>query len=931
MKLDSSRQFRVLYRDFLRRMVDLELLSSQGDAMQLAVQFGALLAAFSLVLTIYLLPIYARSPLRGAELLRASWGTEEFLISTTMTVVGMLAIVSWDSLLPGRADSLVLGLLPVSVRIIFRAKAAALATALGVAIAVVNCFTGLTIPLAAGVRAALVYWVTMLAAGAFVFCALLALQGIAAQIFGHRGFLRVSNVLQTTSFFAILAVYFLAPGPSEMSLDSAEGQRIVHALPSFWFLALLERLSGASEPALSGLATRALVGLAIALGLAAITYTLSYARTVRRMVEQPDILPSDRKHQPSKVLPLVARKLSNKPLEQAILLFTARTIGRSRQHRNILAVFGGIGLAICLTFTRSMIYGNTEMYALARRYGFHVAGWDEPNVPFLACGLVMLLLGAIGVRAVFALPTSLKANWIFRFTAVHSPAAYFAAVRRAVYAFAIWPVLIVGAIAYFAIWPPLPAFAHLALMMLVALIVVDRALRNFRKPPFACSYLPGKSDLRWKLGTYGIAFLAVTYLGALIENSMLETLARSVLMFAILSLIAWRSHSRWVQFASGPFETLQFEDAAVGEVSPLDLSDASTYARADQRYIDVLNAPPAPSLRSRVQRFAKRAAVVMAIAVCAGVVYEQVGEWQERRRFPQIGTSVDIGGRSLNIFCSGEGSPPVIFETGAGGIGYSWTVVQQAVAKVTRACWYDRAGYAWSDPGPYPRDSIAVARDLHQLLHNARVPAPYVLVGHSIGGFHVRVFHHLYPDETAAVVLADSSYEHEIYPDDDTHGGQSLPEAMNRFNAMLAQGLYRVGFLRLLAPWAKPAEKPRGLAYEQWVGIHAYEARVFAEAAKELRAHDTPEVIASGNLGDIPLLVLTAGLPASPGTSPLETRRALRRQQIWIGFQAELAKLSSRGRQVVVEDARHGMYLDDPEAVSGGVKQIVEEVRAQRF
>src|SRR5215471_10618444 len=241
MKLDTNRQFRVLYRDFLRRMVDLELLSSQGDAMQLAVQFGALLAAFSLVLTIYLLPIYARSPLRGMDLLRTSWGTQEFLISTTMTVAGMLAVVSWDSLLPSRTDSLVLGLLPVPVWTIFRAKIAAIATALGAGIAAVNCFTGITIPLTVGIRGAFAYWITMLAAGLFLFSALLALQGMASQLFGHRGFLRVSNALQTVSFFAILAVYFLAPGPSEMSLDSAIGQRIVHAIPSFWFLALLER------------------------------------------------------------------------------------------------------------------------------------------------------------------------------------------------------------------------------------------------------------------------------------------------------------------------------------------------------------------------------------------------------------------------------------------------------------------------------------------------------------------------------------------------------------------------------------------------------------------------------------------------------------------------------------------------------------------
>ncbi len=529
---------------------------------QLAIQFGALLAAFSLVLTIYLVPIYTRSPLRGAELLRVSWGTQEFLISTTMTVVGMLAIVSWDSLLPGRSDSLVVGLLPVSIRTIFRAKVAALMTALGGGVLAVNCFTGATIPLTAArggagmaaLRAGLAYWITMLAAGLFIFCALLALQGIAGQIFGHRGFLRVSNILQTTSFFAILAVYFLAPGPSEMSLSSAEGQRLIHVLPSFWFLALQEHLNGVSDPALSGLATRACAALAIALVLAAVSYALSYGRTVRRLIEQPDIVPSDRKRGPSRWLPFVIRKVLKKPLERALFLFIARTIARSRQHRNILAVFGGIGLAVCLTFTRSMLYGNSEMYAMARRYGFHVPDWDEPNVPLLACGLALLILAVVGVRAVFALPIALKSNWIFRFTAVNSPRAYFTSVRKSVYVLAVAPLMIAAAVVYIAIWPAIPAIAHLGVMALAAIIVLDRALRKFRKLPFACSYLPGKSDLRWKLGTYGIGFLAVTYVGALIESSMLETLGRSVLMFAILGLVAWRSRNRWVHFAGYSFE-----------------------------------------------------------------------------------------------------------------------------------------------------------------------------------------------------------------------------------------------------------------------------------------------------------------------------------------------------------------------------------------
>ncbi len=326
------------------------------------------------------------------------------------------------------------------------------------------------------------------------------------------------------------------------------------------------------------------------------------------------------------------------------------------------------------------------------------------------------------------------------------------------------------------------------------------------------------------------------------------------------------------------------------------MSDASTYARADQRYLDILNAPPPTPFRTRFKAFSKRAAIVTLIAIGMGAVYEQVGEWQERRRFPQIGTSVDIGGRSLNIFCSGEGSPPVIFETGAGNIGYSWTVVQKQVAKVTRACWYDRAGYGWSDSAAYPRDSYAVARDLHQLLHNAGIRGPYLLVGHSIGGFHIRVFHKLFPQEVAGVVFVDASYEHEYYGPEATGGRVvNLPDMMFRFDAALAQMIYRTGLARVMTPRIKNRDVPKGIGFEDWVEAHAYQTRLLAETAKEIFVHDREEVLDAGNLGALPLLVLTAAVPSAVPSSPVEARRNFAYQRMWIDFQKDLTHLFDAG------------------------------------
>src|SRR5579862_6591004 len=112
-------------------------------------------------------------------------------------------------------------------------------------------------------------------------------------------------------------------------------------------------------------------------------------------------------------------------------------------------------------------------------------------------------------------------------------------------------------------------------------------------------------------------------------------------------------------------------------------------------------------------------ALTFAVVIALGIGYEQVERQRDRQRFPQIGQSVDIGGRALNIYCSGEGSPAVILESDALTPGFGWMLIQKEIARLTRACWYDRAGYGWSDPAPAPHTSKVNAADLHELLRGA--------------------------------------------------------------------------------------------------------------------------------------------------------------------------------------------------------------------
>ena len=257
----------------------------------------------------------------------------------------------------------------------------------------------------------------------------------------------------------------------------------------------------------------------------------------------------------------------------------------------------------------------------------------------------------------------------------------------------------------------------------------------------------------------------------------------------------------------------------------------------------------------------------------------------------------------------------MIFESGAGGPGLGWAHIQHEVANFARACWYDRAGYGWSDPGPFPRDAKAIADDLHRLLQNAGVAPPIVLVGASFGGLIVRVYNYRYPSEVSGLVLVDSSHVDNGMPIRPFGEGwlPYMPHAMSLLTRMLGQ----VGVLRLAMDSPRPS-----IALTL-----AGDPRMLAESSKELFYESLLEARASGNLGDRPLIVLTAGLPRAIPEDPMQARRLVAAQRGWIAIQTQLALLSTRGTQIVLPDSRHAIQFDRPDAVISAVRHVVEEVR----
>jgi pimeloyl-ACP methyl ester carboxylesterase len=337
------------------------------------------------------------------------------------------------------------------------------------------------------------------------------------------------------------------------------------------------------------------------------------------------------------------------------------------------------------------------------------------------------------------------------------------------------------------------------------------------------------------------------------------------------------------------------------------------------------------------RRILKSLAMAIAAIVLAGIAYEQVGRWQDRKRFPQIGRSVDIGGRTLNIYCSGEGSPTVVFDSGGHTAGYDWIAIQPQVAKFTRACWYDRAGYGWSDPGPRPRTFQAVMKELHTLLQAGGIPPPYVLVGTNLSGSHVRVYNGLYPREVAGAVLVDSSHPdaHSYEPRFMWGNLAFLPRSLRTIACtIVAPAVLRLGLYRL--SW-----KLRGLrrlgatdfTRDQQEELYFLSGTPIAQTGQEGCDVDESEaqVRASGDFGNHPLIVLTSANPFPP-PRPEDAKAAELFNEIWVHkLQVQLASLSTRGRQVMVAKGDFGIEHEAPEVLVQAIREVVTQVRSARY
>jgi pimeloyl-ACP methyl ester carboxylesterase len=310
------------------------------------------------------------------------------------------------------------------------------------------------------------------------------------------------------------------------------------------------------------------------------------------------------------------------------------------------------------------------------------------------------------------------------------------------------------------------------------------------------------------------------------------------------------------------------------------------------------------------------------LLVLVGAIVQTVASRRYLRANPPLGQMISVGSHDLHFYCTGEGSPTVVLEAGAGMGLVSWSTIQDELGRFTETCSYDRAGYGWSEPGPKPRNARQITSELSTLLENAEKAGPYVLVGHSFGGLIIRLFSHTHPGQVAGLVLVDG-----IHEDGGEVWGQE--SALYRPTWRLAPVLARIGLVRLGAGSVLP--QIGAVADEAYRHMlqQASLSRAVSALSAELLSLPTSEAQLRGtgrSLGELPLIVVAAGHLGLPGQFPAEWVEE--QYPRWLELQHELTTRSSRGELRIVEDSWHGIQWDRPDAVIQAVREIIEEVRS---
>jgi len=307
-----------------------------------------------------------------------------------------------------------------------------------------------------------------------------------------------------------------------------------------------------------------------------------------------------------------------------------------------------------------------------------------------------------------------------------------------------------------------------------------------------------------------------------------------------------------------------------------------------------------------------------AVVVAGSTGFNAVVLYQVRHSPP--GQTLLVGGRQMRIDCSGSGSPTIVLDAGLGNDGLIWGGVQPVLARTTRVCSYDRAGFGWSDALPAPRDADHIAAELHGLLVAANVTGPVVLMGHSIAGIYIRDYATRYPENVSGLIFVDGSTPlqnrnpaFKVYQD---------PGPPSWFATLLKKAAFAAGIPRLLGECSRrlPGFDPQAAKLQAEDQCHDRIAAITGEMQNFDRSGE--ETVHTGPYGALPILIFSQDPARSVAQGePLDVAKA------WNQMQEDLKQLSSRSRRIIAKGSSHYIQKDRSDLIEKEVPQFIEQIR----
>ena len=540
--ISERQQTRLLTRTFVSRMFESDLMPPGLAQVRLVVSVIAFFGAPALILPLLLMKKYVWLWTEPAvRVAMAQDRTMALLLS--MTATAFITLVIWENIFPDRRDSRTLGVLPLRNRCFVVSRLSSIVMLFSLLFLFTTAISSVAFGILGAMnsldegfmRVAMAHFLAVAGAEAFVFFGIIAVQCALLNVAGPRAAHRLAVVLQIALIVTVLQMPMVLP-PGTAFVPGEDGtpgwaQTIpASLLPPLWFLSLYQWLIGAAYPG-----TLQIAWLAAALGavtplLALAFYAASYRRLTRLAVEGRPLPRSLKTPLGSRAVSAATRMFAGAGTAAAVCAFTIRTLGRSRQHRMLLAVWIGVALALTVSAT---------IQAVVR------SGWgafDTPRAALLSGPLIFAALIQTGMRSLFAIPVEIKANWTFR---LREPLRLAPALTGAAAALILCGVVppVLFAFSYAAaFWGVAVGVKHAIFCGVLSVGLVQVLMRAADKVPFTCTYTPGAAHIGKLWPLYLSAFSVFTYSMADLESTLIENtgaFATGVAIFAAIVLVLW--------------------------------------------------------------------------------------------------------------------------------------------------------------------------------------------------------------------------------------------------------------------------------------------------------------------------------------------------------------------------------------------------------